>query len=140
MNSESSVAVIGAGIVGLAVADALSRAGAEVTVLDRGALAGGTTNNTFSWLNATSKTEDEAYHRLNAAGTAAWRALAREAGEEVIGLHRCGMIEWVDGANEDARTDLERRARRLEAWGYPARSLNRLELEAMEPHLAFPPR
>ena len=139
MNSETSIAVIGAGMVGLAVADALCRAGASVTVLDRGALAGGTTNNTFSWLNATSETEDEAYHRLNAAGAAAWRALAREGGEVVIGLHPCGMIEWVDGANADARGDLERRAERLATWGYPARRVDRHDLEAMEPHMAFPP-
>ncbi len=139
MNSKSSIAVIGAGIVGLAVADALCRAGAEVTVLDRGALAGGTTNNTFSWLNATSKTENEAYHRLNAAGAASWRALAREVGEDVIGLHPCGMVEWVDGANQDARADLERRAERLAEWGYPARRVDRSELEALEPHVAFPP-
>ena len=139
MNTEVSVAVVGAGIVGLAVADAVSRAGVKVTVLERGALAGGTTNNTFSWLNATSKTESEAYHRLNAAGAAAWRALARKAGEELIGLHPCGMIEWVDGANEEARADLERRADRLAAWGYPARRVDRSELEAMEPHMAVPP-
>jgi glycine/D-amino acid oxidase-like deaminating enzyme len=140
MNSETSTAVIGAGIVGLAVADALCRAGASVTVLDRGALAGGTTNNSFSWLNATSKTEDEAYHRLNAAGAAAWRALAREAGEVVIGLHPCGMIEWVDGANAEARADLERRAERLATWEYPARRVDRRDLETMEPHMAFPPQ
>jgi glycine/D-amino acid oxidase-like deaminating enzyme len=139
MSSETSIAVIGAGMVGLAVADALCRAGASVTVIDRGALAGGATNNSFSWLNATSKTEDEAYHRLNAAGLAAWRALAREGGEVVVGLHPCGMIEWVDGANAEARADLERRAERLLAWGYPARRVDRGDLEAMEPHIAFPP-
>lgn len=138
MSSNGTVAVIGAGIVGLAVAVALCRAGASVTVLDRGALAGGTTNNTFAWLNATSKTEDEAYHRLNAAGAAAWRALARDAGEDVIGLHPCGMVEWVDGANETARADLERRFERLAAWGYPASRVNRSDLEALEPHMAFP--
>ncbi len=139
MKSEVSVAVIGAGIVGLAVADALCRAGADVTVLDCGALAGGTTNNTFSWLNATSKTEDEAYHHLNAAGVAAWRALAREAGEDVVGLHPSGMIEWVDGADENARTKLERSAERLADWGYPARRIARSDLEALEPHIEFPP-
>lgn len=139
MTSETSIVVIGAGIVGLAVADALCRAGATVTVCDRGALAGGATNNTFSWLNATSKTDDEAYHRLNAAGAAAWRVLAREVGEDVIGLHPCGMIEWVDGANGDARADLEHRAGRLAEWGYPARLVNRSDLEATEPHMAFPP-
>lgn len=138
MSTETSIAVIGAGMVGLAVADALCRSGASVTVLDRGALAGGTTNNSFSWLNATSKTEDEAYHRLNAAGAAAWRALAREGGEVAIGLHPCGMIEWVDGAKADAREDLERRAERLSAWGYPARRVDRRELEAIEPHISFP--
>lgn len=139
MNSKTSVTVIGAGIVGLAIADALGRAGADVTVLDRGALAGGTSNNTFSWLNGTSKTEDEAYHRLNAAGVAAWRALAREAGEDVIGFHPSGMIEWVDGANEGARANLEHRAKSLAAWGYPARPVPRSDLEALEPHMAFPP-
>lgn len=140
MNSKNSVVVVGAGIIGLAVADALCRAGAEVTVLDRGALAGGTTNNTFSWLNATSKTENEAYHKLNAAGAAAWRTLAREVGEDLIGLHPCGMVEWVDGSNEDARSDLELRAGRLKAWEYPARLVERKELEALEPHMVFPTR
>ena len=63
MNSEVSVAVVGTGILGLTVADAVSRAGVAVTVLDRGALAGGTTNSTFFWMNATSRTGSEAYHR-----------------------------------------------------------------------------
>jgi glycine/D-amino acid oxidase-like deaminating enzyme len=67
-------------------------AGAEVTVLEPHALASGTTGKTFSWPNATSKTENEAYHRLNAAGVTVWIALARESGENAIGLHPTGVI------------------------------------------------
>lgn len=140
MSSNNNVAVVGGGIVGLAIADALCRAGADVTVIERGAIAGGTTGNTFSWLNATSKTGDESYHRLNAAGVDAWRKLAGDVGEDTIGFHPSGMIEWVGGADENALADLDGRRQRLAGWGYPARRLNRAELAALEPHFAFPPQ
>ncbi|MDX1515069.1 MAG: FAD-dependent oxidoreductase, partial [Gammaproteobacteria bacterium] len=133
-NSNPRVIVIGGGIVGLAIADALCRRGAKVTVLERRRIAKRTTDNSFAWLNATSKTSDEAYHRLNAAGLDAWRRRAREFGEDVIGLYPRGMIEWVDGDNADAAADLDRRLARLTAWNYAVHPVDSAELHALEPH------
>ena len=133
------VSVIGAGIVGLAVADALCRRGATVTVLERDRIAQGTTDNSFAWVNATSKTEDEAYHRLNAAGLDAWRARAREFGEDAVGLHSGGMVEWIDAADPAANAAMNERIRRLKAWDYPARAVDRTGLAALEPHFDYPP-
>jgi glycine/D-amino acid oxidase-like deaminating enzyme len=47
--------VIGAGVVGAAVAAALTRRGAEVTVLDAGLPGTGTTATSYAWVNANNK-------------------------------------------------------------------------------------
>ena len=62
------IAIVGGGIVGCSSAFALMRRGLRVALVERGAIAGGTTSNSFAWVNATSKTADEDYHRLNARG------------------------------------------------------------------------
>lgn len=133
------VTVVGGGIVGLAVADALCRRGATVTLLERGEIAKATTGNTFSWLNATSKIHDEAYHRLNAAGLDAWQARAREFGEDAVGLHPGGMVEWIDAANPAANAAMNERIQRLTDWDYPAHAVDRAGLAALEPHFDYPP-
>lgn len=134
------VVIIGAGIVGLAIGEALCRRGAAVTVVERNAIATGTTGNSFAWLNATSKTSNEAYHRLNAAGLAAWLARGRKFGENTIGLCRRGMIEWADGDDGDAAAALDRALAQLAAWNYPAHAVDFAELALLEPHFDFPQR
>lgn len=138
-SSELRVAVVGGGIIGLAVADALCRRGAIVTLLEKNRIAQGTSANTFSWLNATSKSSDEDYHRLNAAGLKAWQVRAQRFGEDAIGLNPGGMIEWIDAANGRANAALEERIRRLSGWGYAARAVDRVELDRLEPHFDYPP-
>ena len=63
----SDVVVIGAGIVGTAVACAVSGRGMTVTLLDAGVMGGGTSARSFGWINATSKAGDKEYYELNAA-------------------------------------------------------------------------
>src|SRR5690242_11521824 len=68
------IAVVGAGVIGAAVARELAVRGARVWLLDRNDRADGTTAVSFAWLNAHRKLEP-AYHRLNVAGMAEHAAL-----------------------------------------------------------------
>ncbi len=67
MVERTGCVVIGAGLMGLAVAHELGRRGTPCRVIERGRIACGTTSTTFAWLNATSKLEED-YHRLNVSG------------------------------------------------------------------------
>jgi glycine/D-amino acid oxidase-like deaminating enzyme len=114
--------VVGAGIVGAAVAFHLTRAGARVTVVERDRPAGGTTSTTFARLSAFDK-DPEAYFRLNHAGM-------REHAELAAMLpssdwhHRCGALLW-----ESEPGPLAARAVRFSDWGYPLRWSERTDVD-----------
>jgi len=134
-NADAEVVVVGAGMIGLSLAWRLQAAGLSTVLLEQGRVGGGTSSATFAWVNATSKSEDADYHRLNAAGMAAYEALAAEAGAAAIGLHGRGSLQWV------GRTELEAHARllgdrhRLHALDYPVEWLDRRALRASFPVL-----
>ena len=128
------VAVIGVGIVGASAVYALARAGARVVALDAGAPGAGTSRTSFAWVNSVRK-EPEAYHRLNAEGMAAHRALARELGADG-GYHEGGSLEWSD--NGDAEKELRTRVARLALRGYSATLISRHEAQDLEPELGIP--
>ena len=137
--------VVGAGIVGAGAAFALARAGSRVALLDAGPVGtapggtGGTSRATFSWVNATAKTDHKDYHRLNVDGVEHYRALAREFGEGRLGLHPTGMIAWANPVDEARRRALRTQVARLQEWNYPVTSLDEAGLRALEPHVAFAP-
>jgi glycine/D-amino acid oxidase-like deaminating enzyme len=108
------IVVVGAGLVGSAVAYFCARAGAKVTVIDAGRPGGGTSSTTFSWLNANRKTP-RAYFDLNVAGMRAHAALRDELGSAPW-LHDGGNLEWA--ADDAGRAELRDRVERLRAWGY----------------------
>src|SRR5215470_18365196 len=110
------VAVIGIGIVGACAVHALARVGARVVALDAGMPGGGTSRTSFAWVNSVRK-EPEVYHRLNAEGMAAHRAVAREVGGDG-GYHEGGSLEWA-GEGEGER-ELRARVERLAGRGYSA--------------------
>ncbi len=128
----ADVTVIGAGIVGAAVAWQLTEAGARVLVLEADTVARGATGNSFSWLNAVSK-EPEAYHRLNALGMTEYEAVSRALGAEV--RHGGGCLEWDD--TDDAMERLRERVARLRARGYAVRWLDRREVAELEPGIVL---
>lgn len=63
--ATQQIAVVGAGVIGLAVARALALQGAQVTIFDRDYMGAGTSSTTFAWVNANGK-PPPAYQRLNA--------------------------------------------------------------------------
>ncbi|HUQ60083.1 FAD-dependent oxidoreductase [Lentzea sp.] len=117
------VVVVGAGVYGAAVAAALARRGAVVTVVDGGAPGSGTSGASFSWVNSRNK-QPLVYHELNVAGMAAHRRLAAEVPLSDW-YHGGGGIEW--GADEAAKVDA------LKELGYPAGLLTRAEALELEP-------
>jgi glycine/D-amino acid oxidase-like deaminating enzyme len=127
------VAVIGVGIVGACAVHALARGGARVLALDAGTPGAGTSGTSFAWVNAVRK-EPEVYHRLNAAGMAAHRQLARELGVDG-GYHEHGSLEWADGEHEG---ELRARVERLAARGYPAAWISADRARHLEPGLDVP--
>lgn len=136
MVKTADVVVIGGGVVGAATAFRLAQAGARVTLVEAGRLAGGTSAASFAWLNASNK-PPFAYHRLNTDGMAEHTRLAAEFGDAPW-LHRTGNVAWGDTPERDARVG--ERVGRLRAWGYPAEWLTPAELRATEPDIALPPQ
>lgn len=125
------VVVVGAGVVGAAIAAELAANGAEITMLEAGRPARGTSGATFAWLNSNGKEPDQ-YHYLNVAGMEAHGRLATEH-PNPSWYHTGGNVEWREGVEE--RTRLEDRVVRLQALDYPAELVSRSDLALLEPDL-----
>jgi glycine/D-amino acid oxidase-like deaminating enzyme len=109
------VAVIGVGIVGASVGWNLSRHGAQVVFIDAGQPGEGVTNWSFSWVNASNKTERRSYFDLNVASMAAYRELAETIGPDSW-WYPGGHLRWA--GDPAAETKLLQTAELLAAWDY----------------------
>jgi len=124
------VVVVGAGVIGAAVAFRLAQAGARVTVLEGADRVGaGTSGRSFAWTNSNGKTP-RAYHELNVAGMEAHVGLGDEFGSTPW-WHGGGSLDWR--ATESARAELVERVERLRAWGYAAEWVTPQRLHELEP-------
>jgi glycine/D-amino acid oxidase-like deaminating enzyme len=123
--------VIGAGVVGSAVAFRLAEAGAEVVLIEGDRVGGGTSGTSFAWTNANNK-PPRPYHDLNVAGMKAHAALAEEFGAAPW-HHRSGSIEWRHTAED--RAAHKAKVERLQSWDYPVEWISRKELAALEPDI-----
>lgn len=129
----SDVIVVGAGIIGSAIAYRLAQARASVTVIDAGDRIP-TTATSFAWTNSNNK-EPFAYHLLNVAGMSEHRALEVEFDNEHF-WHHTGNVEWAIG--EPEAQALREKVVRLQNWGYQAEFLDRDALRAIDPALTPP--
>jgi glycine/D-amino acid oxidase-like deaminating enzyme len=127
-----NVIVVGAGVIGAAVAADLARGGCTVTVLESGPSAAGTSGATFAWINAGGK-QPRSYFDLNVEGMQAHRRLASSVASSDW-YHESGNLEWKAGAN--AQEEQERKVARLLEWGYQARWLDPKEVRSLEPDMA----
>ena len=125
------VIVIGAGVVGSAVADRLTEAGASVTIIEADRVGGGTSGNSFAWTNAHNK-PPRSYHDLNVAGMRAHAALAKEIGATPW-FHASGGLQWA--CSEAERKAQSERVERLKSWGYAIDYITRKDLGQLEPDL-----
>jgi glycine/D-amino acid oxidase-like deaminating enzyme len=129
------LAVIGAGIVGAAVAYRLAEAGRDVVLVDGGQPGGGTTAGSYAWVNANEKLP-RAYFDLSVTAMAEYQRLAWRLAPAPW-YHVDGNLIWfLDPA---LSAELDERVRRLRAWGYEAELLPAREVRAaLEPGLACP--
>lgn len=125
------VVVIGSGVVGSSVAYECAKAGAKVTVLEAGRVAGATSSISFAWTNATTKSP-RAYFDLNVAGMRAHLELRRDFGV-MPWFNQTGSVEWRN-RTEDQPAYLEN-FRQMKEWGYGIEWISRATLAEMEPEV-----
>lgn len=124
------VAVVGGGIIGTSIAYHLTKAGADVTLLERHALATRASRGTFAWINATWAKQPRHYHTLNQAGVAGWHRLEKNLN---IPVRWNGSLEWFGNSDRQAR--LRQQIEEQVRWGEPARMVPSTELLRLEPFL-----
>jgi glycine/D-amino acid oxidase-like deaminating enzyme len=129
------IVIIGAGVVGAALAYRLAGAGQRVTLVDRAGPAHGTTGSTFAWTNSNQKVPED-YFELNRAGMRAHLELRDELGGAPW-LNAGGNLFW--STSDDEVAELEGRVARLRAWGYRAEWLDRRQVRDLEPHVQIEP-
>ncbi|MEP6691390.1 MAG: FAD-dependent oxidoreductase [Gemmatimonadaceae bacterium] len=122
--------VIGAGIVGAACAEALSRDGLRVLVLDAGFAGGGTTAAGMGHLVAMD--DSPAQLALTSYSLECWRALAPELGRE-IALRECGTL-WI-AENDEQLAAVRAKKRLYHERGLAAEELDARALASAEPRL-----
>ncbi len=126
------IIVVGAGIIGAALASRLARSGASVKVLDNSELGGGlATARSWSWLNA-AWGNPEPYFHLRQASLAEWRRLA----DEIPGIapRWCGSLSW-----DLPEPELRQSVATLTDWGYNVRLVDAATALQLEPSLRTPP-
>ena len=135
-----SVAVVGAGIMGVAIAWRLARRGLHVVLIEQGQPGHGASSHSFAWINAGAK-EPVGYHNLNRRSLEMWPRFAAAIGDDAdpgsVGLRWGGKVSWE---SDPARAEeLVARVRQLQSWGYPSRLVDAEELRLLEPALAVGP-
>ncbi len=131
--------VIGGGVIGLSVAWAAAGRGLSVTVLDRGALGGGTSRVAAGMLAPVSEADagEPALLEAGVASARRWPSFAAELEEAAgapAGYRRCGTLVVARDADEAEALERERALReRLEL---PVTRLRGSEARRLEPALA----
>lgn len=131
------IAVIGAGVLGLAVAQSLSRRGAQVTVFDKNYPGSGTSQTSYAWVNANGK-EPTSYHDLNAHAIDEHKRWQASHPASARWLLETGTLEWA--ADESSLRQLAQRAAKLTTLDYPVEKRSRAALLGAMPELKLDPR
>jgi glycine/D-amino acid oxidase-like deaminating enzyme len=126
------ILVVGAGIVGAALAYRLAQRGAAVTVVERDRPGSGVTARAFAWINI-SHGQPAPYTRLRHEAIEDYRRLERD-GTLGLAVDWCGALSWTADPADTERFLREHRAR-----GYDVRLVGRDEIAVLEPGLARSP-
>jgi glycine/D-amino acid oxidase-like deaminating enzyme len=130
MAAQPRIAVIGAGIVGCALAFRLSRAGAAVTLIDALAPGGGVTARAFGWIGAQCPA-GRADAPLKRAALPAWRRLEADLGGS--------LVAWTGSLLWRASREATQRLLDEESHQRGLRPLKRPEIARAAPALIDPP-
>lgn len=131
MPARPSILIIGAGIIGAAIAYHLAKSGARVTIIDGAEPGGIATRHSWAWINA-SWGNPEPYFRLRHRAMAEWRELA----QEIPAL----QLDWSGGLLWDLPQEaLEAYATQHTIWGYGISRLGAADVRKLEPALRRPP-
>ncbi len=137
---HSNIAVVGAGILGAAIAYRLGRRGINVSIIDSGQPGQGASSHSFAWINAGAK-EPIGYHNLNRRSLEMWHRFATSIGDDgdpdSVGLRWGGKVSWE--SDPIAAEGLLARVKQLQSWGYPTRLIDAGELRELEPSLDVGP-
>ncbi|MFG1921029.1 NAD(P)/FAD-dependent oxidoreductase [Cryptosporangium sp. NPDC048952] len=126
------VIIVGAGVLGCALADELTRRGAAVTLVDAAEAGSGTSAATFAWINSNNKTP-ESYRRLNVLGIEAHERAARTRGGQRW-FHQSGTVQLAHTPEQmDA---LRQKVGRFVDDDYAAELLTPAEVLELEPSLS----
>ncbi len=136
------VAVIGGGVIGLAVAWRAAQRGLRVCVLERGPLGGGASHAAAGMLAPVTEADvrERALLELGLRSARLWPAFAAELGEasgtgaDGIGYRRCGALVVARDADEAQALERELGFRR--ELGLPVRRLRPSQARRLEPALA----
>ena len=126
------IIIIGAGMLGAAVAWNLGRRGAKVTVVDDRAAPGqGATAASFSWINACNGNRPP-YFGLRMHSLAMWREWQHRFPS--AGIRFAGGLSW-----ELSGAALHEHVREHAAWGYDIEIVDAEAVGRLEPSIATPP-
>ena len=128
----SDVLIIGAGMVGAACAYQCAAAGLRVTVLERGAIAGGTTAACEGNILVSDK-EPSPELDLALLSVRTWHELADQLGDDTLELHRKGGV--VVATSAEAAAGLGELTRTQRELGIDAIDVSPTELADLEPNL-----
>jgi glycine/D-amino acid oxidase-like deaminating enzyme len=129
------VAVIGAGVIGAAVARELALAKADVCIFEKNAPGIGTSATSFAWVNSHHK-QPLAYHRLNVCGMAEHGELKQAPHRGPEWFFQTGNLEWATSSRGQA--SLDDTVKRLSALGYDAEFIEPASAQTLEPDIRIP--
>jgi glycine/D-amino acid oxidase-like deaminating enzyme len=129
-SAADRIVVAGGGIIGASIAYHLAKRGAAVTLVEKLRPAGGTTANSFAWINSTFSKQPHEYYNLNLLGIAGWRRLDLATNGE-LRIQWGGSVEWYP-AGESAAA-LRHDVKRHQSWGYATRLIDEAELRRLLP-------
>ena len=133
MKNTSRVIVIGAGIVGAAVAFGLAKRGLQVDVIEADRPGQGASRVSYAWINGRDKNPIH-YHELNRRSQDMWWKFEDELQAD-LGLVWGGEMRWT--VTESGAVELRSRVAKLQSWGYPIRELSLSAATEMEPGIVF---
>ena len=137
MRTAPDVLVVGAGVIGAAVAYEAAKGGRSVLLVDRGAPGGEASSAAAGVLAVGSgRAEDEPHLALRRASLARFPALAAALADETgidVALDEAGVLELC--ASEDEEAEVTARAARRRAAGFRVERRTAAEVRDLEPHV-----